>query len=171
MTIYELDDILALMDWDKICTELEKCGFRQAEKAGEYEFKPEILKEQSGSRQSAIQKDVSANKEYYGILYRDNKVYKGVTFVWLILFVVLRDRNHVSVPRRAILFTDAPYNAKYVKAINSPYRCDNCGTVYIKKELCEHNGKFLCDECLIKAIDEDIFTLLQRKQTSRLPGP
>ncbi len=155
MTIYELDDILALMDWDKICEELEKHGFRKAGEVGEWEFKPKILHEQSAYRKSAIQKDDSADKEYYGTLYQDNKTYEGLTFISLTLWVILRDRENISVPRISLLFTDAPYDDVYIKQINSPYKCDRCGDEHIKKELCEHDDKFLCDKCLVKTMDEE----------------
>ncbi len=134
---------------------VERHGFRKAGEVGEWEFKPKILHEQSAYRKSAIQKDDPADKEYYGTLYQDNKTYDGLTFISLTLWVILRDRDNIFVPRRSLLFTDAPYNAEYVREINSPYKCDRCGKEYIKKELCEHNDKFLCDNCLVKTMDRD----------------
>ncbi len=36
MTIYELDDILAIMDYEKICKEIESRGFRRAGEVSVY---------------------------------------------------------------------------------------------------------------------------------------
>ncbi len=158
MTIYELDDILALKDWDKICSELEKQGFRRAGEIGEHEFKPNILQEQSAYSKSAIQRDDPADKEYYATLYQDNKTYKGLTFISLMLWVIMRDKGNISVPKISLLFTDAPYDDAYIKRINSTYKCDLCGDEYIKKELSEHDDEFLCDDCMAKTIEEEYYT-------------
>ncbi len=154
MTIYELDDILALRDWDKISAKIERHGFRQAGEVGEWEFKPEILCDESAYQKSVLQKDEPANKEYYGTLYKDNKVYEGFTFISLTLCVIMQEHNNVSVPKRSLLFTDAPYNAEYVRRINSPYKCDKCRAEYIKKDLIEHNDLFLCNDCFCREFDK-----------------
>ncbi len=106
MTIEELDEILALLDWDAICAEIEARGFRRAGEVGEWEFPPAILHEESAYRQSALQVDKVADKEYYGTILRDNRIYKGLTFITLTLFVIRYDGNPVSVPTRSLLFVD-----------------------------------------------------------------
>ncbi len=155
MTIYELDDILSLKDWDKISAEIEKRGFRQAGEVGQWEFKPSILHEQSAYKKSAIQRDELADREYYGTIFQENETYKGLIFITLTLFKIYKDRSNVSAPIRSRLFTDAPFVAEYVREINSPYKCDICGKEYIKKELCEYAGRLLCCDCLATAFDEE----------------
>ena len=160
MTIYELDDILALRDWDKISAEIERRGFRQAGDEDKWEFKPEILYDESAYRKSVLQKDDPSNKEYYGTLYTDNKVYEGFTFISLTLFVIVREHDNVSIPKRLLLFTDAPYNAEYVMEMNSPYKCEKCGAEYIKKDLIEYDDKFLCGDCLFREVDRELAEML-----------
>ncbi len=168
MTINELDNILALKDWNKISAEIEKHGFRQAGEVGEWEFKPKILCEESAYCESASQTDVTAGKMYRGTLYRDNKTYEGFTFITLTLWLTLRDKNNVSIPKRSLLFTDAPYNAAYIREINSPYPCDRCGKVYIKKKLCEEDDKFLCDKCFVKTIEEEFRIHLSEELSEKI---
>ena len=100
--------------------------------------------DESAYRKSVLQKDEPSNKEYYGTLYTDNKVYEGFTFISLTLFVIMREHDNVSVPKRLLLFIDAPYNAEYVMEMNAPYKCEKCGAEYIKKDLIEHNDMFSC---------------------------
>ncbi len=151
MTIYELDEILALLDWEKICEVLEAHGFRKAGEVGKWEFKPRVLHEQSAYCESAIGKDIAARLEYYGTLFKDNKVYEGRSFISLTLFEVFcQSGKNLSVPRRSLLFTDAPCDPEYIRAMNSPYKCDKCGEEYIKSELYEYDDKFLCFKCLAK---------------------
>ncbi len=157
MTIYELDDILAIMDYEKICKEIESRGFRRA---GEvcvepWEFNIDAIHKKSGYHQSAVQKDEFNKKEYYGTLYKDNEVYEGLTFISLTLFVALPKYDYTPLPTRGILFTDAPYNPYYVLEMNSPYKCDRCGKEDMKRNLSELDDKYYCDHCFVKTMDRN----------------
>ncbi len=121
MTIYELDEILTLKDWDKICEEIEKRGFRRIDQVEKKKIGFWKLCEKSAYHKSALQKDEPTDKEYYGTLYQQNKKYKGKSFISLALFIIRRDRNNVSVPRKVLLFTDLPRQInrwKKLKLIN-----------------------------------------------------
>ncbi len=170
MNIYELDDIIALKNWDKICEELEKQGLRKAGEVGNWEFDPKIIITESAYHKSAFQKDDPNDKEYRVTLYQDNDTYKGKTFVTLDLMLILRDYEDVPVPRRSLLFTDAPYNAEYIREMNSLCKCYKCGDEYLKKFLCEYEGNFLCTECFVKVYQKAHRISKIRKYFKRLIG-
>ncbi len=156
MTIYELDDILDLKDADKIIDELQLRGFRRADTQKIWEFDHKSIREDCAYHRSAIQTDKLNNKDYCGTLYTNGNKYKGLTFITLFILKVKQNDGYVSIPTKAFLFTDAPYNEEYVTEMNSPCECHKCKKSYIKKELIKDENQLLCENCFADKADEEI---------------
>ncbi len=155
MNIHELDAILALKDWDKICAEIEKRGFRHTDQEGIREFPDHHTCTYS---EWAGHVDEAARRKYAGGLFQNHPKYEGVTFISLLLFAKWRDSDEM-IPIQFDQYTDAPYDPEYVRASNAPYGCDGCGRVAIKKKLFagfSGDGRFLCEACLQKDMTEYI---------------
>ncbi len=156
MTFYELDKILSIKDFEKICEEIERCGFRSVGESGPWEF--EYMKKADGFKSFHIlKKDKRARKEYFASLYTNCENYEGVTFISIVLFTLERYRfKYISVPAKSILFTDAPYNEEFDKGINSTVKCDVCKKEFARKDLIRYTGQLMCVECVLKKTDEKL---------------
>lgn len=166
MTIFDLDEILKIMNWDEICEKIKKYGFREAEEGTVCEFDIDELYKKSKYHKHAIQKDEAKDKEYFGTLYKNCKQYEGLTFISITLFVIRRDHDNISVPQKSILLTDAPYNKEFVEEMNSICVCPNCGKTFVKKDMSKYKQQFFCINCYMDKIDKEMFKdfLLKKMQ-------
>ncbi len=62
-------------------------------------------------------------------------------------------RKRVPIPKKTMIFTDAPINEEYLRDINSIVKCDLCGEEYVKKQLLDYENKKLCGKCFCFEMD------------------
>ncbi len=141
MTRKELKKIIAVMDYDGICTEIEKRGYRRAKEGRAWEFKPLSLLIGSTYREEVVKR--RRGKECRLALY---KGYEEATYLFVRVYGG-KQRSAEEAICESMLFTDAPINEEYERDIRSIVRCEACGRKYAKKELFDDKGKIVCNEC------------------------
>ncbi len=149
MDTAELDRKLATMDWEHICNWLEEQGFRLANPDCEWEFDSKLFEDENVTKALEGYEDVFANRYYSANVYENIKGYEGFTFVKLVLWGIYRDHDGLRIPRRTFLYTTAPVNEEYEKIQASKIKCSKCKEIYMKKELMNYCGKWLCPKCLL----------------------
>ncbi len=154
MTIKELDKILELKDFDKIRAKLESRGFRHVNEIGTPEFELGIIYLSSNHVESSTQADKEGRLQYRGIILKDCNDYEGITFIEIVILMSFSQAYPKYLPTNAAMFTDAPINEEYERALNSPYLCESCGKECIKKAMSDFDNKLLCDDCFNKAVQK-----------------
>ncbi len=148
MTINELTEILSLMNLEKICSAIEEKGFRKAGESGIWEFNLSTLKKESADKIQVSEMDEATEQIFELTFFENCRAYEGFTFIEVFLMKRVKTKKiKIPIPRKRILFTDAPYNEEYERDINSIVKCDLCRREYIKKELVEYYGKRYCGFC------------------------
>ncbi len=149
------------MNLEQICAELEKNGFRQSD-ALMYPFE---YVEKSAYSQSFRCQNNSTQDIYSGTLYQKNEIFKDRSFVLITrLSFEYSDSQRVRESMKWLLFTDAPREAEYEKAMNASCQCESCGKEDIKKSLLLYSEKRLCAVCYGKAVYEDCFRYHSKEQ-------
>ncbi len=172
MTIEKLKEIIEIMDYDGICAEIEKRGFRKAGDKGVFEFNLCSLWDKSGYQKRIVKKDKKTKKHFSITLYKDCKDYEGLTFMEVCFSKMKKEkRKRISIPKDIVLYTDAPINEEYERDINSIVKCGLCGKEYVKKELLPYDIKMLCGACFCFEMDRqftqemvDIIKKIQGKE-------
>ncbi len=111
MTIEELDRIVALMDVEKICKEIESRGFRLANPDYIWEF-PYSLFEKEKADGKIEYTDENAGRYYEGFFFER---VQGFTFIQIIVWKIVKKRKAFKIPMvgKNFLYTDAPVNPDY----------------------------------------------------------
>ncbi len=155
MTIEELKEIIEIMDYDGICAEIEKRGFRRAGEDGVWEFELSSLWNKSSYIKGITKEDKKTDKYFRIKLYKDCTDYEGLTFVSVCFSKIEKfKRRRVPIPKKTMIFTDAPINEEYLRDINSIVECDLCGKEYVKKQLLDYENKRLCCGCFCFKMDK-----------------
>lgn len=147
ITIEQLDKIISTMDLDKIKAGIEQHGYRCASKHGKLEF--DLMKILSENRITATDdyEDTFDDRRYFAEVYENVKGYEPYTFILVTQLAIYRDRNNAEFPEHVDIYTDAPVNEEYEKAMEEVKKCKRCGKKFKGYELWEMNGKHYCQPC------------------------
>ncbi len=107
MTVPELNDILALKDWDQICATLEQMGFRETNDAEKREYRWKMLFAERNP-QEALQKDKETKQEFYGSILQRDKPHQGTIFLMLITYTPPPKDSVLSFTNYLRLYTNEP---------------------------------------------------------------
>ncbi len=154
MTIEELEEIIKIMDYDGICAEIEGRGFRRASEDGVFEFDFYSLWGKSGYQKQVIKEDRKTDKYFHIRICKDCTGYEGLTFIEVYFCKIKKvKRKRFPIPKKSMLYTDAPINEEYERDIHSIVQCARCNKEYVKKELISHENKLLCGRCFCFEMD------------------
>lgn len=159
LTVEQLKGIIATMDFEKIESEIESFGYRNASKYGDWEFDMQAISEARKVDGTEWYEDTFDDRKYCGEIYTRVPKYPNATFV-----VVSIKHIHRHIGREAyenlICFTDLPLNEEYEKAKNKKKKCTCCKQEFIVGNLTDMslNGKkySLCSACFRVKIQEHI---------------
>ena len=166
ITIEQLNNIVALMDLEKIKAELSALGFRNASKYGAWEFDMGSIANATIVDGTEVHEDVFDDRTYHGDIHEQVELYPTATFV---IITVKRLHRHLELEsyEHLLCFTDLPINEEYEERQSQSKRCDCCKKTFTVGELCKVGLKgkerFVCDDCFNKIIREDI-----KKRTAQL---
>ncbi len=154
MTIEQLEEIINLHDFDKICEKIEDCGFRPQSKGCIEEFDLQKIKADYAEK-SVVTKDENTQNRYEAILYTGGKLYGEQTFILLRLSTFRKAKKNllIPIPRKHILFTTAPYNKEYIRDMHSSTVCEKCKREFIKKDMLPYEKQFFCPPCFIQKMN------------------
>ncbi len=161
MKIEELNNIVSTMDIEKIKEALEKRGYRNASIDGTWEFDPIAIAKAKNVENSERYEDIWADKVFVGDIHTQVTEYPNVKFIVITVKNVYRNKNNLEVPFEMILYTDAPIDIAYEQEQNKLFACELCKKQFPKRELCEVNGKLICDDCF----EEDLKRLMQTNKS------
>ncbi len=147
MTIGQLNKIIKYKNSDKIHQELEKCGYRHASEGGRWEFDPFAIANAKAVENSEPFEDVFDDKIYVADLHAQVKEYPDVEFIIVTVKKVYRDKNNLEQAEQMELYTNAPINEEYEREQAKICKCMECKREFTIRELCEVNGRFICDDC------------------------
>lgn len=147
ITIEQLDKIISTMDLDKIKAGIEQHGYRFASKHGKLEF--DLMKILSENRITATDdyEDTFDDRRYFAEVYENVKGYEPYTFIVVTQLAIYRDRNNAEFPEHVDIYTDAPINEEYEKAMEEVKKCKRCRKKFKGYELWEMNGNHYCKPC------------------------
>ncbi len=147
MTIEKLNEIVSLMDLAKIDKALTENGYRNASKNGKWEFDPISIANANNVQNSERYEDVFFDKVYVGDIHLEVKEYPDIDFIVITVNNVYRDRDNLETPGEMLLYTTAPINEEYERRMSQIGTCELCKKQFPMDELCEINGKLVCDDC------------------------
>ncbi len=150
MTVEELNKIIVNKDIDKIHQTLEESGYRHASKGGRWEFDPVAIANAKVVENSEQFEDVFDDKIYVADLHTQVKEYPDVGFIVVTVKKVYRDKNNLEQAERMELYTTAPINEEYEREQAKICKCADCKREFPMSELCEVNGRLICDDCFEK---------------------
>ena len=147
ITIEQLNGVIALMDLEKIGAALEHFGYRCGSKHGKLEF--DLMKIIDEERTTATDdyEDTFDDRSYFAEVYENVKGYEPYTFIVVTQLAIYRDRDNMEFPEHVDIYTDAPVNEEYEKAMEEVKKCARCGKQFKAYELWEQNGKSYCQPC------------------------
>lgn len=147
LTIEQLNGVIALMDLRKIKAALEQFGYRCASKYGKLEF--DLMKILDEERTTATDdyEDTFDDHSYFAEVFENVKGYEPYTFIVVTQLAIYRDRNNAEFPEHVDIYTDAPINEEYEKAMEEVKKCKHCGKKFKAYELWELNGNHYCLPC------------------------
>ena len=161
LTIERLNEIISLMDLEKIKTEIEKAGYRCASKHGKFEFDLiEIIKNERTTATDDYE-DTFDDYSYFAEVYDGIKGYEEYTFIAVTQLQIYRDRNNFEFPSHIDLYTNVPINEEYEKSMEKIKKCKDCGKKFKTYDIHSLNGKEYCKDCFHKNLQKSIF---QRKK-------
>ena len=147
ITIEQLDKIISTMDLDKIKLGIEQHGYRCASKHGKLEFNlMDILSEERTTATDDYE-DTFDDHSYFAEVFENVKGYEPYTFIVVTQLAIFRDRNNAEFPERVDVYTDAPINEEYEKAMEEIKKCKRCGKKFKAYELWEMNQNHYCKPC------------------------
>ncbi len=147
MTIEELNKIVESKNLEKITEVLQKCGYRHASKGGVWEFDPVAIAKAKAVENSEQFEDVFDDKIYVADLHAQVKEYPDVEFIVVTVKKVYRDKNNLEQAEQMELYTNAPINEEYEREQVKICKCAECKREFPMRELCEVNGRLICDDC------------------------
>ena len=136
------------MDLEKIKTGIEQRGYRCASKHGKLEFDLMKILEQERTTATDNYEDTFEDRSYFAEVFENVKGYEPYAFIVVTRLVIYRDRNNAEFPEHVDIYTDAPINEAYEKAMEEIKKCKHCGKKFKAYELWEMNGKHYCKPCL-----------------------
>lgn len=142
ITIEQLNEIISTMDLDKIKAGIEQHGFRCASKHGKLEFDLMKILEQERTTATDDYEDTFDDHSYWAEVYDSVKACGGYDFI-----VVTKLNTKLNMPERVDVYTDAPINEEYEKAMEEVKKCKRCGKKFKAYDLWEMNGNHYCMPC------------------------
>ncbi len=155
MNLEEFRKIISTVDCQQICEQMEKSGFRHANPDYFWEFDIDEIEEKGRVAANLCYEDVFADMEYHVTLYKEVKGYEGIEFVHLRVFRIYMEEKKIPIPYKNLLYTNAPVNEEYERALNSSIPCGGCGRLYVKRRLVNCFGEYLCPRCLLREAKKD----------------
>lgn len=152
MTIEQLNEIVSSMDLATIENKLKECGFRTASKNGNWEFAPFEIAKAFNVEGTERYEDVFGDKKYHGDIHTQVSGYEGITFIVISVEKIHRDLDNMTFPIEMLLFTNAPINEEYERKQTEVCHCAECKESFVKGDMIELNGKFLCSDCFQKEL-------------------
>jgi len=147
ITIEQLNEVVSLMDIEKIKTAMETFGYRCASKHGKLEFDLMTILEQERTTATDDYEDTFDDRSYFAEVFENVKGYEQYTFIVVTQLAIYRNRNNASFPEHVDIYTDAPINEAYEKAMEEIKKCKRCGKKFKAYELWEFNGTPYCKPC------------------------
>lgn len=142
MTIEQLNEIISTMELEKIKTGIEQHGFRQASKHGKLEFDLMKIFEQECTTATDDYEDTFDDHCYWAEVFESVKACGGYDFI-----VVTQLDTKLDVPEHVDLYTNAPINEEYEKALEEVKKCKRCGKKFKAYELWAQDEKHYCKPC------------------------
>ena len=142
ITIEQLNGIIALMDLEKIKNAIESFGYRCASKHGKLEFDIMQIIEQERTTATDDYEDTFDDRSYFAEVFENVKACGGYDFI-----VVTQLDTKLDFPEHVDIYTDAPINEEYEKALIEVKKCKRCGKKFKAYELWEQDGKSYCKPC------------------------
>lgn len=147
ITIQQLNGVVSLMDMEKIKNALEFFGYRCASKHGKLEFDLMKILEQERTTATDDYEDTFDDRRYFAEVFENVKGYEPYTFIVVTQLTIYRNRNNEEFPEHVDIYTDAPINEEYEKAMEEVKKCKRCGKKFKAYELWEMNGNHYCKPC------------------------
>ncbi len=150
MTIKELNKIIEYKNLEKIHDALQHGGYRHASKGGVWEFDTVAIANAKAVENSEQFEDVFDDKIYVADLHTQVKEYPDVEFIVVTVKKVYRDKNNLEQAEQMELYTNASINEEYEREQAKICKCADCKREFSMRELCEVNGRLICDDCFDK---------------------
>ena len=156
LTIEQLNDIIALMDLEKIKTALEKYGYRHASKHDKLEF--DLMKIIEKERTTATNdfEDTFDDHSYFAEVFEGVEGYEQYTFIVVTRLAIFRNKNNQEFPDHVDLYTTAPINEEYEKAMEEIKKCKYCGKKFHTYDIYSMNGKAYCKPCFQEVFSKNV---------------
>ncbi len=171
MTIERLNEVLAYKNLEKICKALEELGYRHASKNGKWEFSPIDVAKAGKVENADRHEDIFDDKTYVGDIHAHVEGQGDYEFIVITVNTIYRDKDNLEFPCEMFLYTNAPINEEYEREASKILQCSGCKKKFPVRELCEVNGKLLCDDCFEKDLrrltEKGKSKLAQKKKTKR----
>lgn len=151
MTIEQLNEIIATMDLEKIKAGLERHGFRHASKYGKLEFDLMKIMEQERTTATDDYEDTFDDRCYWAEVFDNVTACGGYDFI-----VVTQLNTKFNMPEQVDLYTNAPINEEYEKALEEVKKCKRCGKKFKAYELWEQDGKHYCKPCFQEEFNKKV---------------
>ena len=147
ITIEQLNEIIGLMDLEKIKNALEEYGYRCASKHGKLEF--DLMKIIAEERTTATDdyEDTFDDHRYFAEVFENIKDYESYTFIVVTQLAIYRDKNNMEFPEHVDIYADYPINEEYEQAMEKLNNCKRCGKKFKVYELWEMNNSYYCKPC------------------------
>ena len=154
ITIEQLNEIISTMDLEKIKAGIEQHGYRCASKHGKLEFDLMKILEQERTTATDDYEDTFNDHSYWAEVFENVKSFGGYDFI-----VVTQLNTKFNMPEHVDIYTDAPINEEYEKAMEEVKKCKRCGKKFKAYELWEMNGEHYCMPCF-----QEVFSKKARKK-------
>lgn len=142
LTIEQLNEIISTMDLEKIKAGIEQHGFRCASKHGKLEFDLMKILEQERTTATDDYEDTFDDHCYWAEAFDNVKACGGYDFI-----VVTQLNTKFNMPEHVDIYTTAPINEEYEKALEEVKKCKRCGKKFKTYEIWEQDGKHYCKPC------------------------
>ncbi len=150
MKLIELNQIISCMDLAQIGSILQQRGYRHASKNGVWEFDPIAIANADKVENSMRYEDFFNDKVYVADIFTDVKKYPNVEFIVVTVNKVYRESDSIEQSIEMSLYTNASVNKEYELCHSQIEKCAICKKEFTMNELCEINGKLICDSCFEK---------------------
>lgn len=148
ITMERLNEIISTMDLEKIKEGIERHGYRCASKYGKLEFDLMKIIEQERTTATDDYEDVFNDQSYFAEVFENVKDCGGYDFIVVTQLAIYRDRDNMEFPEHVDIYTNAPINETYEKALEEVKKCKRCGKKFKAYGLWEWNGNHYCKPCL-----------------------
>ena len=156
ITIEQLNKIISTMNLTRIRNNLEHFGYRCASKHGKLEFDLMKILEQERTTATDDYEDTFEDRSYFAEVFENVKGYEPYTFIVVTQLAIYRDRNNAEFPEQVDIYTDAPINEEYEKAMEEVKKCKRCGKKFKVYELWEMNGNHYCKPCFQEVFSKKV---------------